>query len=246
MKRNILFGSMALLAGSLIVANASPQDDVAAAAKALGDKDNYSWTATVTAPEGGGGFRGGNGPTQGKAQKDGLTWVSMTGFNDTTTEGVIKGDKIAVKTEEGWQSADEAGGGDGGFNPGMFMARRMQAIKAPAVEAAELAAAAKEIKKEDDVYSGDLTEDGAKARLSFGRGRRGGGGDGGGPAISGAKGSVKFWVKDGVLTKYEYKVQGKIDFNGNEIDMDRTTTVEIKDVGTTKIDVPEDAKKKLS
>jgi len=35
-------------------------------------------------------------------------------------------------------------------------------------------------------------------------------------------------------------------FNGEDRDVDRTTTVEIKDVGTTKIDVPEAAKKKLS
>jgi hypothetical protein len=49
-----------------------------------------------------------------------------------------------------------------------------------------------------------------------------------------------------VLTKYEFKVSGKMDFNGNEIDLDRTTTTEIKDVGTTKVEVPEGAKKKLS
>jgi hypothetical protein len=35
-------------------------------------------------------------------------------------------------------------------------------------------------------------------------------------------------------------------FNGNDMDVDRTTTVEIKDVGTTKITVPEEASKKLS
>ena len=98
----------------------------------------------------------------------------------------------------------------------------------------------KEIKKEDDVYSGDLTEDGAKARLNFG-GRRGGG-----ATINDAKGSVKFWVKDGVLTKYEYKVQGKVEFNGNERDVDRTTTVEIKDVGTTNLTLPPEVKKKLT
>ena len=56
---------------------------------------------------------------------------------------------------------------------------------------------------------------------------------------------MKFWLKDGALSKYEFKVQGKADFNGNEMDVDRTTTVEIKDVGATKVDVPEDAKKKL-
>ena len=38
----------------------------------------------------------------------------------------------------------------------------------------------------------------------------------------------------------------KVDFNGNEIDVDRDTTVEIKDVGATKIEVPEVAMKKLN
>ena len=99
--------------------------------------------------------------------------------------------------------------------------------------AAELAAAAKELKKDGDAYSGDLTEAGAKAQFRFG-------------TASNAKGSVKFWLKDGALSKYEFKVQGKVDFNGNEVDVDRATTVEIKDVGTTKVEVPEGAKKKLS
>jgi hypothetical protein len=48
-----------------------------------------------------------------------------------------------------------------------------------------------------------------------------------------------------VLSKYEVKVQGKMSFNDNEIEINRTTTVEIKDVGTAKINVPEDVKKKL-
>jgi len=37
-----------------------------------------------------------------------------------------------------------------------------------------------------------------------------------------------------------------MNFNGNDVDIDRTTTVEIKEVGSTKVDVPEEAKKKLS
>jgi hypothetical protein len=36
-----------------------------------------------------------------------------------------------------------------------------------------------------------------------------------------------------------------MDFNGNTIDIDRTTTVEIKDVDNTKVEVPEEAKSKL-
>ena len=57
---------------------------------------------------------------------------------------------------------------------------------------------------------------------------------------------MKFWLKDGLLTKYEFNVKGTMSFNGNEFDNDRTTTVEIKNVGSTKVEVPEEAKKKLS
>ena len=37
-----------------------------------------------------------------------------------------------------------------------------------------------------------------------------------------------------------------MNFNGNDVEVDRTTTVEIKDVGITKVSVPEAATKKLS
>jgi hypothetical protein len=57
---------------------------------------------------------------------------------------------------------------------------------------------------------------------------------------------VKFWLKDGVLTKYEVKVKGTVKWNDNDYENDRTTTVEIKDVGKTKLEVPDDAKKKVS
>jgi hypothetical protein len=63
-----------------------------------------------------------------------------------------------------------------------------------------------------------------------------------------AKGTVKFWVKDGQLTKYEFVVRGKITVGEakREVDLSRTTTVEIKEAGSTKVSLPEDAKKKLS
>ena len=70
-------------------------------------------------------------------------------------------------------------------------------------------------------------------------------GGGGGPEITGAKGSVKFWIKDGNLVRYEYNLKGSMDMMGNPIDINRTTGVEIKDVGATKIVVPDDAKKKM-
>jgi hypothetical protein len=235
MKRNILFNAITLLAGSLLAADSSPKDDITSAAKKLAEKANYSWKTTIAVPEG---SRFRPGPTEGKTEKDGFTCLTLS-FRDNTTQAVLRGDKGAVTDPDGhWQSLADLDSSEGS---GRFMGRFLRNFKTPAVQAGELAAVAKELKKDGGVYSGDLTEDGAKALLTF----RPRGGDGG-PTVSNPKGSVKFWLKDGVLTKYEFKVQGRVDFNGNEMDVDRTTTVEIKDVGATKVDVPEEAKKKLS
>ena len=123
MKRHILFGTLALLAGSLVAANAAPKDDVTAAAKKLADKDNYAWKQK-TENAGGGGFGGGT--SEGKTEKDGYLWLSMT-MRDNTIEAVKKGDKGAIKTADGWQSLGGACSGDAG--PAMFIARRMQTLR---------------------------------------------------------------------------------------------------------------------
>jgi len=243
MKRNLLVATLVLSAGSLLAADL--KDEVTAAAKKLADNGNYSWKQTTENAGGGGGF--GGGASEGKTQKDGLVWVSREGRDNATIVSVRKGEKGAVKTQDGWQSLAELraaaqGGGGGGGGRGGFMGAMMRNFKAPAVQAQDLAAATKELKKDGDVFTSDLTEEGAKAQLSFGGGR---GGNANGPEISGAKGSVKFWIKDGVLAKYELKVKGTMSFNGNDRDIDRTTTVEIKDIGSTKIELPDEAKKKL-
>lgn len=237
MKRNILISALIFTAGVLAAAES---DDVKAAAKKLGEQKNYSWKTTVVVPEGSQ-FR--PGPTEGKTEKDGYTFLSLS-FGDNTTEAVVKGDKGAAKMEGEWRSLADMAQDTG--QPGAFMARRLQNYRTPAQEAEDLAGKAKDLKKEGDAYSADLSEDGAKDLLRFRGGRRGGGGGGGGPEPKNAKGSAKFWVKDGQLAKYEYKVSGTINFGGEDRDVERTTTVEIKDVGTTKIEVPEDAKKKMA
>jgi hypothetical protein len=232
MKKFILSGVATLFASSLIAAESTPSETVAKAAKTLGEKSGYSWTSTVAVPES---ARFKPGPTEGKTEKDGATLVSMS-FGPGSTEFVMKGDKSAVKTQEGWQSLAELENAEG---PGRFWGMMVKSFKAPAAQAAELAASAKDLKSEDGAITGTLSEDEAKSQLTFRRG----GGDG--PAVSDAKGTVKFWVKDGTLSKYEFKVTGKVEWNGNSMDSDRTTTVEIKDIGSTKVTVPDDAKKKL-
>ena len=233
MKTIIRFGLISLLACPLATANAAPKDEVLDAAKKLGEKANYSWATTVVVPEG---SRFRPGPTDGKTEKDGFTHLKMT-FGDNAVQAVFKGDKAAfTHPEAGWQTLADL---DTSQGTGRFISAFLKGFKAPAAQAAELAAGAKELKKDGDAYASDLTEDAAKPLLTFGRR---GGSD---VTVSNAKGSVKFWLKDGLLSKYEFKVSGKVAINDTERDVDRTTTTEIKDIGSTKMEVPEEAKKKL-
>ena len=240
MKKHILFGTLALLAGSLLAADSAPKDGVTAAAKKLAGKDNYAWKRTT---EDAGGGRPGGRPSEGKVEKDGYLWLSMTIMRNNTLEGIKKDEKVAIKTADGWQSFSEATS-SGPLGPASIGARLVQIFKAPAAEAQDLADKVKEFKKDGDVYSGELTEEVAKSQIITGSGRMRPGPNA--PVVSGAKGSVKLWVKDGVLAKYEIKVQAKMSIMGNERDIDRTITVEIKDIGSTKVQVPDDAMKKLS
>ena len=250
MIRRILLSTAAVVAGTALVAFAAPKDEVSDAAKKLADAQNYSWKSTTerAGGQGGGGGGFGGGPVEGKTEKGGATVIAMQG-RDSTIEAVKKGDKGAVKTDEGWQSFDEAQqaaaqGGQGGFGRGTFAAMRARNMKLPAEEAQDLASKAKELKKSGDAYESDLTEAGAKDLLTF-RGFRGGNNNFTPPEPTNTKGTVKFWTKDGQLAKYQYRVQGTMSFNGEDREIDRTTTVEIKDVGSTKVEVPADAKGKI-
>ncbi len=231
MKTKILFAAAAFAAASLVAADSNPKDAVKTAAKTLGDKDNYSWTTSIE--------WGGNavGTVEGKTEKGGATFLSM-GRGDQNTDAVLKGGKGAIKTDDGWKTLSEAAG-EGQQGPGRFIARMLQNFKAPAAEAEDIAGKVKELKLADGVYSGDLTDEGAKELMSF---RRAGSN---GPEVKSAKGSAKFWVKDGQLTKYEYSLEGTMSFNGEDREVNRKNTVEIKNVGSTKVTVPEEAAKKL-
>jgi len=234
MKNNILFGLSVLMTGSLLAAESTPKDAVAAAAKKLGENTNYAWKTVVVVPEDAQ-FK--PGPTEGKTEKDGFTCFAMN-FFDNKMQVMVKGDQRAVTDQDGnWKSVAELDKEDG---PGRFLGMIARNLKLPAKEAAEIASFAKDLKQEGDVYSSELTEEGAKSLQTFGSR----GGDAG-PSVSNAKGSAKFWLKEGALIKYEFKLKGTIKFGDNEFPNERTTTVEIKDVGTTKLEVPEAAKKKL-
>jgi hypothetical protein len=220
---------VALVLSPSLLAFADAKDDVKAAAKKLADTDGYSWRTSTE-----GGFAS---TTEGKTQKDGFTQLSTT-IRDNTVEIVIKGDKAAIKTQDGWKSASEAAEEQG---PGRFLARMAQNFKSPAAQAEEIADKAAKLDKSDDAVAGTLSEEGAKALMTFGGRRQGGQA----PPISDAKGTVKYWIKDGTLVKMQTTVTGKMTINNEDRDINRTTTVEFKDIGSTKVDPPAEAKEKL-
>lgn len=229
MKKTLMLGVIVLLAGSLGAADSSPKDDVLAAAKKLGEQANYTWKQTVVVPESSP-FK--PGPLIGQMETGGYTHLSWS-FNDNTSQSFMKGDNgVATDMDGNWQTFSELEKAEG-F--GVFIVRWLKNLKVPAAQASELAGLTKELKKDGDEIKGDLTEEGAKAQVQFGPES----------TASGAKASVKFWLKNGELVKYEIKATGKVEFNGNEQDVDRTTTIEIKDVGTTKVELPAEVKKKL-
>lgn len=239
-KLSSLLTACSLLAGATLATAADAKEELLAAAKALAGKPNYSWKTTVVVPEDAQ-FK--PGPTDGKVDKDGVIATSSTGFQGNPVHVFKKGEKAALSNQDGgWDSLADVEADTEGF--GRFRAGAARNLKAPADLVADIVSDVKELKKDGDAYSGEFTEEGAKNNMRFGgRGARGGGE--GGPQILSAKGSAKFWVKDGVLAKLEIKVDGSMDFGGNEVEVVRTSTTEIKDIGTTKIEVPEGAKAKL-
>jgi hypothetical protein len=228
---------LALSAITLITASAwstEPKDEVKAATKKLGQAANYSWSAKPKSE--GDSSAAGAGPMEGSTEKDGYTFVTLS-VGNTDVELAFKGEKAAIKQEEEWKGTDELDGSNA------WIAKRLKAFKVPAVEAEDLADKVSEFKKGDNsVISGELSDAGLKELFSRTRRREGGN------PLESAKGWAKFWTKDGLLTKYQYNVQGtvKAGADKHDVEFNRTTTVEIKDVGTTTVKIPADAKKKLS
>lgn len=232
MKKLFLVAPVSLIAISVSAAEADAKAEIKAAAKQLADKANYSWTSTPKSEGAGVSLR--QGPLEGQAEKGGFAYCKLT-VNDNNIETAFKGTKSAIKRESVWESADELEGDNA------WIASRLRAFKLPPQEAEDLLSKTKELKKGDGgLYSGDLTEDGVREIISrWLRGQS---------TPTGTKGWAKFWVKDGLLTKYEFNVQGKVTTGDDqrEVEINRTATIEIKDVGSTKVSVPEEAKKKLS
>jgi hypothetical protein len=231
MLRKLAFGAVVAMSG-IALAAPDAKDDLGAAAKKLADAPNYSWKSTMESGQ----F---NTAQEGKTEKGGFTTINIQ-IGDNQLLAAMKGGKAVARTEEGWKTTEEMANSDQ-QGPGRFIGGMIANLKPPGAQAQEFASKLKDVKKDGDVYSAELSGADAAA-LAPRRGRRGGGPP---PQMQNAKLSLKIWTKDGAVTKYTSHVTGTITVNGEDRDIDTTTTTEISDVGSTKVDVPDEAKKKL-
>ncbi len=239
MSRCLLSAALVLLLIPALARAADPKGELQSAVKKLAEAPNYRWTTKVE-----GGFSRGGG--DGKTEKDGATLLEIK-LGDDAYQVIIKGDKAAAKGAGGWAStaelARDAEEETNNFSPERFLVMSIKTFKTPAGQAQDLCDKIQTVQKSGDAYTADLDEETVKRLLTFLR-RRGTDANAQVDAKD-PKGSVKFWIADGTLTKMEVHLQGIVSFNNNERKIDRTTTTEIKDIGSTKVDVPEEAKAKL-
>jgi hypothetical protein len=231
MKKELIIGT--LITGLLGAAHAEPAKDLADAAMKLSAAKNYTWTSARAF--------GDREPrsTTGKTGSGGHAQLTIPG-RDSSIDVLIRNGKAAFKTDEGWQLASSEAEGDENRRF-RYLAYMASNYEAPTQRVTELISGITDLKvAEGGTYSGVLTEDGAKKLMSFRRRGRGGD-DREPPAIAGAGGSVKFVVTNGVLTKYELTLSGKMTFNEQERDIGRESTVEFSKIGGTSFDIAEEA-----
>ena len=183
---------------------------------------------------------------EGKSDGNGLTFVSVV-LTNRTVQGYVLGNKAYVTSaQRSWKAEPLLAKGE---SPGALMTRLVRSVTPPSQEIDLLLSHKEKIEKNGDVFSGDLPESVAK-KLFEGSERRSGKAEAAErkavrKEANAARGNVTLWTKEGVVTKYEIRLIGKIDLDGKEAEVMRTRTIEIKDIGTTKIDVPEKARRKL-
>lgn len=222
MKILIAFATVFASSATLMAANSSAIEDVRNAAQKLAAAENYSWTTTRDSKQ----FAG---PNHGRTGKGAYTCLDFPVQNNTF-EAILRDNQGMIKTAKGWERLDAAANENVELSVRPWVAAwHFHLYTLPAVEAQIFAGQVENVVGSNGVYSGVIpTAD---------------------PAKSGPKLSVKFWIKDGVLTKYQFNfkgtVQGKYGLT-RDADVDQTTTVEIKDIGTTTITVPDEVRDKMS
>ncbi|HUB26562.1 MAG TPA: serpin family protein [Tepidisphaeraceae bacterium] len=255
MCRRLVFGIGMVLTIGAITASASPKEVVAAAIQKLADSGDYAWR-TVDADDAAppdADFEtvvpafSQNPQTQleGKLQPDGLVAVRVQN-GDWIVNCFLENGRMAVQGERGWTSEYQLLHGQV-FMPGAEEAiAHAEFLLPPAVELRELLKRIPDLRRDGDAFVGNLPE---KAAIEMLEGLKRGQNDGQEWRLAQASASVKFWVTDGALSKYQ--VHWTFDpyicilaFGSAGPDFVYTTT--IASVGKTTVRLPPTARQLLN
>ena len=203
---------------------------VTAAVAKVGDAGSYSWKrVTDDTAAGGGTF-----VETGKTDASGYAVLELNS-GDLFVRVVLRGGNGVIDAGEGWKSMDDLAGQR---RAARAMARVVRGFRSPLLVARELLSRVKTVGRDADAAAVELDGKDATDVLGPVFGLPGG-------AMTDAKVTAKFWERNGVLTRYELQAEGTMSRGGTDTDVRRTIGVDFSDVGSTKLEVPDEAKKKL-
>lgn len=229
-----------VLAGWTGPARGDAKDDLDRAIQKLADSQNFSWVAitieesTAKRPEEAETF-------EGKWARSGWRMVSKPD-SKAFEDAWMKDDRIAFFTPEGWKAID-LDAVEPGKKPdkSVRLAREFNQVKDPLVQARVLAGRGQSlVRHENGLISGQVPAMDAALVLEHAltTGTR---------VPEGASFRVNFRIRDGFLSSFELVVTYRSFRGKDRVEVENTLAmaVDISDVGTTSIEVPEEARKAL-
>jgi len=219
-----------------------PREELIAAIKKLGDAPNFTYTVTGSSSSNRR-TRNTHRTSEFQIEKPDLAYMALR-YSNFTNVVVIKGTAGVIKTEDGWKTLADAESrvlspGDARRQSRVaargFLDDRGKVIQLAVTAAIEKQARAlKNLKFVDDAFIGELPPEEFGGR-TFGPGT-------GVVMPTKAQGTVKYWLKQGVLWKTETDTETEY---GEDDHVSSLTNIEYKNVGTTKIKIPDEAQKLL-
>lgn len=231
----------AALAGSAAADPAGSADDLKSAVRKLSEAASYTWSVESSAA-GDTAEKYAAGPLDGKTEKGGFTWIRTR--ETPPIEIGLKAQKMVVRLDEGWAlEQDLASGARLRPHANLTLVRSLKTHPRPAAQAALLLKHSKDLKEGVPGYfTATLEEAGVKEllRQSIRMGRN--------PEVTPKDGTVAFTTRDGVVVRYEYSLHGDVSYPAPAASTwtaELRSTVDIKEIGTTSVELPEEARKKL-
>jgi len=225
------------MAAGLQLRGADLPPPVVEAADRLQDGTSYSWstkTELIGAPVD-------STTVYGKSGTNGFALLEIR--REKVSYLVFKlGNQGMVKTASGWKAEAELAGLSGtALNTALILLKS----ESPTEEFSHLLKEVSGLKSEPDgSYSGQLPV-GTVLRL-FNSVPPPAGGSAKMPEVRNPNGTLRIWLQNGFLHKYVLELNGNISLSFFSHEVQRVSTVEIKDVGTTQFEIPSEAKAKLS